>query len=848
MIEKSRGLRAELQLALQIKGIIVIAGTVIDEDYPIKAIKISGNRKNLIKNIYRFNRDNTGFHIQTDAVKGTDFILLMKAEKIEAEGTIKLESEEEFIELPYKLEDQAKVSRNLIDHLRHAADYLDIEELRESLGVSVQYLPFDGLREAKQGYFGCLDKIDEDGIQGWAINFDRPSDPLKMRILLRSRIIGTTYTVFGRNDVSESAGRPLPACGFHLKWNRVSLPAELKQLNPDTPCELLVQIEGTNLVLVNLNGKWPTVAELISWSNPVPPAMSGSAKLAAVETYLAEERAQHKMALAEVNAIAFFLPQFHPIPENDAWWGPGFTEWTNVAQAKALYPSHEQPHVPGELGFYDLRLPDIREKQAKLAREYGIYGFCYYYYWFAGRRILERPLNEILESGSPDFPFCICWANESWSRRWDGSEDEILLKQEHSPETDIAFIHDVIPILKDQRYIQINGAPLLIIYRVNLFPDPKRTTAVWRKICAEEGIPEIHLCAVEFTGFNDPYANGFDSSIEFPPLNITPVEKINEEIEGLEEDFDGGIYDYEQYATQLMLREAVPYKRFRGIIPGWDNTARRGKHASLFAGSEPQTYEVWLRSIVEETRKKFPAGERLIFINAWNEWAEGAHLEPDARNGRAYLEATKRALTGRNDWEVLIELARVKGLLSGLELEDWLRAIEAQLLARDRSLCYLRRLHSIKAPLEFNRAIFSPVQPSAVNLYHTVKGGGHGVLDAVNNHTIHVHTSLDKNQHALFAGWCIASEIKINGQSATLFFLENQGNRKRYYASVIGRAKREDVAQAFSDIDESATLYAGYQFYGDLSQLDSGEYRMGVIQQTEHKNIETLFKGVLRIV
>ncbi len=850
MTDRVNGLQAEIQLALRVRGVLVIAGTIDNVDCPLRSIKITGSRKNYLNNIYRFNRENPNFHPQSEMGSGPDFMLLIKlekADKIEPQGMLRIESEADSLELEYRLEEQAKVSRVLFDHLRHAADFLDIAELRETLGIAVQYVSFEGIQDAKEGYFGCLDIIDKKGIQGWAVNLNNPSDPLKIRFLLRNRIIGSTYTVFNRNDVSASAGVPLQSCGFHLKWNHITLPPELKEMDFSATCEMLAQIEGTNLVLVNIRGKWPNVGELLSWAAPTPVPMSGSAKKAAVDKYLVENLNEDDVA-STVKAIAFFLPQFHPIPENDAWWGAGFTEWTNVTQAKPAFPGHEQPHIPGELGFYDLRLPEIREAQAKLAREFGIHGFCYYYYWFAGRRILERPLDDILKTGTPDFPFCICWANESWSRRWDGSEDEVLLKQEHSPETDIAFIRDVIPILKDPRYIQISGAPLLIVYRVGLFPDAKRTTAVWRKICAEEGISRIHLSAVEFTGFNDPYGNGFDSSIEFPPLNVTPLENLNTKIENLDECFKGGIYDYRHYAAQFLQRERAPYKRFRGVITGWDNTPRRGKWASLFVNSDPQTYEMWLRTIVEETRVNNDAGERLVFINAWNEWAEGAHLEPDTRNGRDYLEATRRALTGRSDWRVLVDLARVKGTLSGEDLAEWLRSIESHLLARERSLQYLKRLHTIKTPLEFNRAVFSPIKPSVLNLYPTVKGGGHGVLDRVNNQAVNEFTSLDRRRHALFAGWCISDAVKVAEQSIALFFLEEIDTRIRYYASVVGRIKREDVVQTFPYMDESVTLCAGYHYYGELEQVDAGEYCMGVIQRAEHKNIEIMFKGALRIV
>jgi len=340
--------------------------------------------------------------------------------------------------------------------------------------------------------------------------------------------------------------------------------------------------------------------------------------------------------------LAFYLPQFHPIPENDQWWGPGFTEWANVTTATPAYPGHHQPQLPSELGFYDLRVPEVRERQASLAREYGISGFCYYYYWFEGRRILERPLDEVLASGSPDFPFCICWANENWTRRWDGLDDDILLRQDHSLASDYQFIQDVIPIFKDPRYIRVDGAPLLLIYRAEKIKDSEQTTAMWRDAAIQAGLPGLHLCAVKFRT-SDPRPIHFDSAVEFPPHHFpAPPSEVWKSVR--DETFSGAVLDYAAGVAEALKSPRPDYVCYRSVMPAWDNTARRGPAATIFHGASPQVYEQWLTGLLTQARDQNDASNRFIFINAWNEWAEGAHLEPDALNGRGNLEATRRAL------------------------------------------------------------------------------------------------------------------------------------------------------------------------------------------------------------
>jgi len=346
-----------------------------------------------------------------------------------------------------------------------------------------------------------------------------------------------------------------------------------------------------------------------------------------------------------LRAIAFYLAQFHPIPENDDWWGPGFTEWTNVTRARPNFDGHYQPHLPSDLGFYDLRVPETREQQAALARAYGIHGFCYYYYWFAGKRLLERPVEEMRVSGRPDFPYCLCWANENWTRRWDGADREVLIAQNPSRADDERLIRDLLPHFRDPRYIRVDGRPLFMIYRVGVLPDVRTTIAIWRDVCRREGVGDLYLCAAKTYDTADPTQYGLDAVVEFPPHGVrTPP--INTQVVLANPDFDGQIIDYRRFVLDSLARAESPYRVHPTVMPAWDNTARRPNQALTFVNATPEIYELWLREIVTRTLERRQGEERLVFINAWNEWAEAAHLEPDRRFGLQYLEATRRALVG----------------------------------------------------------------------------------------------------------------------------------------------------------------------------------------------------------
>lgn len=385
---------------------------------------------------------------------------------------------------------------------------------------------------------------------------------------------------------------------------------------------------------------------------------------------VADERASPKL-------IAFYLPEFHPISAKDAWWDNGLTEWTNAVSALPNFEGHMQPRLPADLGFYDLRLPETMDAQVALARRFGVYGFCFYYYWFNGRRLLQRPLEQFLERKQPNFPFCICWANENWTRHSTDREHEISIKQEYGEDFSVRFIRDVIPILKDPRYITVQSEPIVLVYQVSLLPDPRATAEIWRTECQKAGIPSVHLVAVQSFGIGDPRPFGFDAAVEFPPHTrrflIDP-----RTLPGLDPAFEGHIEDYRKVVNDQLEKPLPDYTLYRGVMPSWDDTPRRKKRARILVHSSPADYQAWLRPVTAETMAFAEARAPFIFVNAWNDWTEGAILEPDSHHGYSFLEATRAGLSqGLADYlrarGIRIEESAVSNLLMPNE-EDVVRS------------------------------------------------------------------------------------------------------------------------------------------------------------------------------
>ncbi|GGY53991.1 glycosyltransferase WbsX family protein [Parvularcula lutaonensis] len=517
------------------------------------------------------------------------------------------------------------------------------------------------------------------------------------------------------------------------------------------------------------------------------------------------ERTEHE--IEDLKTIAFYLPQFYPLAVNDRVWGQGFTEWTNVVEAKPNYPGHGMPLKPADLGFYDARLSATRKRQADLAKLFNIDAFCYYYYWFSGQRVMTEVIDDLLRVGGDDFPYCLCWANETWSRRWDGSEQEVILKQEHDPDEDIKLIDELIPHFRSPNYLKDRGRPILLVYRVEIMRDPQRVVAAWRDAARRAGFPDLYICAVASFGFDDPLSFGFDALVEFPPHSAT-AESIDPKKLDANPEFEGQIYSYKSYVDNYSKRPDYDAPCHPGIMPRWDNTARKGTASHIFHGATPEEFERLSQIAIGRALKR-PEQPPLLFINSWNEWAEGANLEPDRDSGKSYLEAYRRAWVSHTaDPDPTDENRRLR--------------VENSVLGK-----MVEQNFSIAAQPVTNLepAILASADSQADELRASV--------DFLNGSRGFVNTIARTLHRCRISGWASPPRQSETGEPiATYLRLTDQISGEAFYALVDQHTFREDVV-AFLGWDGSTSRQMGYEAVLDLTEVPPGYYDVSLLQFDE---------------
>lgn len=356
----------------------------------------------------------------------------------------------------------------------------------------------------------------------------------------------------------------------------------------------------------------------------------------------------------KARVIAFYLPQFHPVPENNEWWGPGFTEWHCVANAKPLYKGHHQPNIPADLGFYDLRVAETRKLQAEMAKEAGVEGFCYWHYWFGdGKRLLERPINEVLASGEPDFPFCFGWANHNWYQKlWDpsGSGDKLLIEQKYLGREDYEehFMTTLLPAFKDKRYIQVDGKPLFVIYSIDNKEKIKEIIDIWRELALQNGLEGIYFVAVQRGETKEEVkALGFDAMYRLQdylktyvnqPYLVKAWQFLNIKLLNTPRKID-----YERLSDNLYTDQHYDEDTIPTIIPNYDHTPRSGSRGFVISGSTPDLFARQVSKALQFLKNK-KEDKKILFLVSWNEWGEGNYMEPDRRFGKGYIKALRKVI------------------------------------------------------------------------------------------------------------------------------------------------------------------------------------------------------------
>ena len=533
-----------------------------------------------------------------------------------------------------------------------------------------------------------------------------------------------------------------------------------------------------------------------------------------------------------VKIVAYYLPQFYPFDVNDAAWGDGFTEWSNVIGATPQFPGHKAQILPAGLGFYDLRQTELRRRQAALAAEFGVDAFCYHYYWFSGRRLMQDGLEAILSSGQPSQDFCLCWANEPWSRQWDGSQSEMLVDQDHDPAIDASLIQDLLPYFADERYLKVAGAPMLVIYRLGIMREPEHVIEAWRAAAIEAGLPGLFVVAARTFGLTDAQAAMVDAIVEFPPHGLV-ARPIQAQL-GAPSSFEGNVYDYREAAVNAVVAEpSSDHVCFPGVMPRWDNTARRASKAHIFHDSSPASFQLWT-ALALARAAMLPRGQRFLFINAWNEWGEGAMLEPDRLDGHAYLEAVRDARSA-----ILTDPAAEQRfrLLSGLKDADATRLVDSMDASVQMVEALVRRSHA--RPSARSRPSVPAFMAAALNSAVT----GFGCIDEPSPDPGAPSVLVTPGQSVAIRGWAVMARTMShrNDRVAYLVLTHAATGAFARCIAILNWWQRTDVRDAERLSAPDDACYFGFDVKMPFECIDPGDYEFNIVQSAEGSPLRVRF-------
>ncbi|RNF32879.1 glycosyltransferase WbsX family protein [Paracoccus methylarcula] len=683
---------------------------------------------------------------------------------------------------------------------------------------------FDDLTEGP-AWRGAIDGFNDEWIYGWAVSTSDPERPVELEISLFGEPVLSTVTTIFREDIARLMNRPVRA-GFSVPLRDMSQAAAQKVLEHLRNAGsgeariadiLRIEIRGTGLSLpcsANLAGidrglLRPAVARRADGVS------SREEERLRQRDRLLESTLDHAAARAPVDVLAFYRSQFYPDALHDGWYGRDVTDWADVAAARPLFDGHAQPRLPGNGGFYDLRLDAVQQSQIALAKDHGLSGFCYDYHWSAGQARMVLPIDRHVAQDY-DFGFCLCWVNDGPSRPPSGDGGAPVTPEQHSYAGDNDFILSCLKYFRSPRYIRIENAPLLLIRGISSLKSPAETIRRWRESIRAEGIEELHVCIVETEPGMNPLEYGADSSCQYPPVGLAG-EPVDEDICGLVPGWQGEIRSYADAVQGEISRPVAGHLRFRTAMPGWDDTPRLGLRGQVFTDARSELFGLWMRHLVAEAQEHLPEGRRFVFVRSWNDWASGSCLEPDRQGGTQALTAMRDALTPE-----ALALAPLRPPPAGQPdpLAETRRAVES-LVAANRALGALvaRRGRGLWGG---DASVFLPV---AGPLMHVERQSDRQAgVDMVNGHPVKAGVDLPV---ASWRGLAMRGWFLIGGRAADTAMIalrDTETPDRRYIAAIRDHEDRPDVVAALA-LDSGLRNF-GFTLNASLEAVTAGRYEL----------------------